>query len=146
MSKSNTFENQHLLLIFNNQPITLLGDAAGILGSAAPGSLWVGLATGDPGEAGDQSTNEATYTGYNRVGVVRSAAGWTVTGNVVSPTVDINFPQWTGGAVTPLSHFTIGTSANGAGKLLYKGSLNNSIVPGPGAVPQVTTATTISED
>ena len=146
MSKSNIFENQLLLLVFNNIAMTLVGDAAGLLPSASAGSLWVGLHTADPGEAGDQSTNEAAYTGYSRVAVVRSAAGWTVVGNTVNPTVDINFGQYTGGPVTPLTHVSVGTSPTGAGKLLYRGLLNIAITPGPGAVPQVTTATTISEE
>ena len=35
MSKSNTHENDYLKLIFNNVTMTLVGDAAGILASAA---------------------------------------------------------------------------------------------------------------
>ena len=35
MSKSNTFENDLLLLVFNNTDITLIGDAAGLQNSAA---------------------------------------------------------------------------------------------------------------
>jgi hypothetical protein len=146
MSKSNTFENEFLRLVFLNAPITLLGDASGLLGSAAAGQLFVGLATADPGEGATQLTNEATYTGYGRVPVVRGPAGWSVTGNVASPAADISFPQWAGGSAAPLTHFTIGCSATGAGKLLFKGPLNNTITPGAGAVPQVTTDTTITED
>jgi hypothetical protein len=39
MSKSNTFENQLLDLLFNNTDIPNIGDAAGIQNSAAAGSL-----------------------------------------------------------------------------------------------------------
>lgn len=42
---------------------------------------YVSLHTGDPGEAGDQTTNEATYAGYARVAVARDSGGWTVTGS-----------------------------------------------------------------
>ena len=54
MSKGNTFENDLLLLIFNNTNIANLGDATGIRGSSAAGSLYLALHTTDPGEAGDQ--------------------------------------------------------------------------------------------
>ena len=64
MSKSNTFENDLLLLVFNNTDITLIGDAAGLQNSAAAGSLYVSLHTADPDEAGDQTTNETAYTDY----------------------------------------------------------------------------------
>ncbi|MTW08909.1 hypothetical protein GM524_13670, partial [Streptococcus pneumoniae] len=45
MSKTNTFENDLLLLVFNNTDITLIGDAAGLQNSAAAGSLYVSLHT-----------------------------------------------------------------------------------------------------
>ena len=77
MSASNAFETSLLNLIFKNVTIANYGDAIGILGSATAGSLYVGLHTADPGEAGTQATSEATYTGYARVAVARSAGGWT---------------------------------------------------------------------
>ena len=57
MSKSNTHENDYLLLMFNNTTMTLVGDAAGILQSAAAGSLYFSLHTADPGESGSQTTS-----------------------------------------------------------------------------------------
>lgn len=145
MSKTNVFENALLLLVFNNTPITLVGDAAGLLGSAAAGSLYVSGHTADPGEAGDQTTNEIAYTSYGRVAVARSGAGWTVTANSVSPAAAITFPAGTGGSGT-MSHFGVGTSSTGAGKLLYKGTVTPNIVCGNGVTPQLTTATAITED
>ncbi len=41
MSKSNTFENELLLLIFNNDTLALVGDATGIVGSGADGNLYI---------------------------------------------------------------------------------------------------------
>lgn len=145
MSKTNAFENSLLLLIFNNTDIANIGDAAGLQNSATAGSLYVSLHTTDPGEAGDQSTNEIAYTSYARVAVARSGAGWTVTGNSVSPAATISFPAGTGGSGTA-THFGVGTSSSGAGVLLYKGAISPTIVCGNGITPQLTTATAITED
>ena len=51
MSKGNTFENDLLLLVFNNTAAALIGDASGLQPSATAGSLYVSLHTSDPGEA-----------------------------------------------------------------------------------------------
>lgn len=129
MSKTNTFENELLLHIFQNADITLIGDAAGLQNSAAAGNLYVSLHTADPGEGGDQTTNEAAYTNYARVAVARTSGGWTVSGNQASNAAAINFPACglTGATIT---HFGIGTDASGAGKLLFKGPLG-TVVQGP---------------
>lgn len=145
MSKTNACENSLLQLIFNNVDFALIGDAAGLQNSATAGSLYVSLHTADPGEAGDQSTSEIAYTSYARVAVARSGAGWTVTGNSVSPASTISFPAGTGGSGTA-THFGVGTSSSGAGVLLYKGAISPTIVCGNGITPQLTTATAITED
>ena len=135
MSKSNTFENDLLLLVFNNTDITLIGDAAGLQNSAAAGSLYVSLHTSDPGEAGDQTTNETAYTNYVRVAVARSGAGWTVTGNAVANAALVQFAQC-GVTGATLTHFGVGTDASGAGKLLYSGALTSSLAVSSGIQPQ----------
>ena len=145
MSKTNACENSLLLLIFNNTDFALIGDAAGLQNSATAGSLYVSLHTADPGEAGDQSTNEIAYTSYARVAVARPGAGWTATRNAVSPAATISFPAGTGGSGTA-THFGVGTSSSGAGVLLYKGAISPTIVCGNGITPQLTTATAITED
>ncbi len=129
MSKTDTLENQLLLHIFNNSAITLIGDAAGLLASAAVGSLYVSLHTAEPGEAATQATNETAYTSYARVAVARSGAGWTVATNQVSNAAAVTFPACglTGATIT---HFGIGTDLSGAGKMLYTGPLG-SVVQGP---------------
>ena len=135
MSKSNTFENDLLLLVFNNTDITLIGDAAGLQNSATAGSLYVSLHTSDPDEAGDQTTNETTYTDYARVAVARSGAGWTVTGNAVANAALVQFPQC-GVTGATLTHFGVGTDSSGAGKLLYSGALSASLAVSSGIQPQ----------
>ena len=107
--------------------------------------LFVQLHTADPGEAGDQTTNEVTYTSYARVAVARTSGGWTVTANSVSPGATISFPAGTGGSGTA-TYWSVGTAASGAGKILYSGAISPSIACGNGITPQLTTASAITED
>lgn len=146
MSKTNTFENDLLLLIFNNTDIATIGDAGGLQNSAAAGSLYVSMHTADPGEAGTQATSEAAYTGYARVAVARSGAGWVVTGNSVSPAANIDFGECTASAGSPLTHFGVGAEASGATKLLYKGAITPNITMAVGVIPRLKTTTVITED
>lgn len=139
MSKSNACENGWLLLLFNNTDFANIGDAGGLQNSVAAGSLYLSLHTADPGEAGDQTTSEATYTSYTRVAVARSGAGFTVGGNSVSLAAAATFPAGTGGSGT-VTHFGIGTASSGAGVLLYSGTVTPNIVTGNGITPQITTA------
>lgn len=141
MSKGNTFETDVLNLIFKGTAIANLADNAA---SSPATNLWVALHTADPGEAGTQTTSEATYTGYLRVAVARGA-GWTVSGNSVSPAANIDFPANTGSSQT-LTHFSVGTAASGAGKILYYGAISPNIAANTGMVPRLTTATAITED
>ncbi len=143
MSKSNTWETGLLELLFKNTAFTLVGDAGGLLPSATAGSLYFSLHTADPGEAGDQTTNEIGYTSYARVAVTRGA-GFTVTGDSVSPAANVTFPAGTGGSGTA-THFGIGTASSGAGKLLYKGTLTPNVVCGSGVTPQILAASTVVE-
>jgi hypothetical protein len=142
--KSNAWETALLLLLFNNTAVALIGDASGIQPSATAGSLYVGLASADPTEEGTQLTNEIAYTGYARVAVARSAAGWTVSGNSVVPFAAITFPPCTALTATA-TFFTVGASAAGAGMLLYGGAISPSIAIANGVTPQLSVATSITE-
>ena len=134
MSATNAFETALLTLYFNNTDHANVGDAAGIQNSATAGSFYISLHTGDPGEAGDQTTSEATYTSYARVAVARSGAGWTISGANASNAAAINFPAATGGSNT-ITHFGIGSDASGAGNLFFKGALSASLVVSSGITP-----------
>lgn len=142
MSKSDTLETAQLALLFNATPLGGIADNAG---SSPLTELYVSLHTADPGEAGDQSSNECDYTGYARVAVARTNAGWVVTGNSVSPAADIVFPAATGGSNTA-THFAIGTASSGAGSLLYSGTLSPIIAISNGVTPRLTSSTTVTED
>jgi hypothetical protein len=135
MTKTNDWENALLLLLFNNDDAANIGDASGLLGSATAGSLYISLHTGDPGEAGDQTTSEATYTSYARVAVARTTGGWTVSANLATNAAAITFPQCTGGSNT-ITHFGVGTASSGAGVLLYKGALNSSLAVSTNITPE----------
>jgi hypothetical protein len=142
MSKSNIFENDFLKLVFNATPIANIADNAA---SAPLTNLYVSLHTADPGEAGDQTTSEATYTGYARVAVARTSGGWTVTANSVSPVGVINFPAATGGTNT-ITYWAVGTASGGTGKILYSGTVTPSISVSIGVTPQLSTSSACTED
>lgn len=148
MSKSDTFENDLLLLLFNNTAIANIGDAGGLRATATAGSLWWSLHTADPGEAGTAVTNEAAYTGYARVAAARAsgAGGFTVTGNSVSPPANIDFGECTAVPGGPITHFGIVSTSSGAGKLLYSGTMTPNIAMAVGVIPRIKTTSSITED
>ena len=136
MSKSNTFENELLLLVYNNTDIADIGDAGGLQNSAAAGSLYVALHTADPGEAGTAATSECAYAGpYARQAVARSALGWTVSDNQVSNAALIQFPQCSGGSETA-QYVSITTAPSGASKILWSGELSSPLAISSGIQPQ----------
>ena len=136
MSKGNTTENDVLELIFKATTLSWNGNT----------NLYISLHTADPGEAGSQTTSEATYTSYARVTVARSGSGWTVSGNQASNAALIQFPQCTGGS-SVVTHVAIGTASSGAGQILYKGVLSSSLSVSNLVQPQFAiSALTITED
>ena len=140
MSKSNALENSVLLLFFNGTSIANIADNTA---TSPATTITIALHTGDPGEAGDQTTSEAAYTSYARVTVARTSGGWTVTGNSVSPVATIAFPAGTGGSGT-VTHWSAGSGVTD--NLMYSGTVTPNIVTGDGVTPQLTTASTITED
>lgn len=146
MSKSNAAETALLALLFNNTDFANIGDAGGLQNSATAGSFYISLHTSDPGEAGNQSTNETAYTNYARVAVARSCAGWTVSGATATNFAQISFPQCgvTGATIT---HVGIGTDSSGAGTLMYSGALNSSLAVALNITPLfAASGLTVTED
>ena len=146
MSKSNTFENDLMLLLFNNTAIADIGDVAGLRATTTAGSLWFSLCTADPGEAGTAVTSETAYTGYERVAAARSGAGFVVTANSVSPGVNVDFGECTAAAGGPITFFGVVNTSSGAGKLLYSGTVTPNITMAVGVIPRLKTTSTITED
>lgn len=143
MSMGNTWENDLLKLIFQATAIANVADNAA---SSPLTNLYVSLHTADPGEAGDQTTSEISYTGYARVAVARSGSGWTVTANSVSPAAEIAFTISSGGSGGTVTHFAVGTASSGTGKLLFSGAVSPNFVVASGVTPKLSTASAITLD
>jgi len=142
MSISNATENALMLLIFN---ATAWANYADNAASSPQTDIAIALATGDPGEAGTMSTNEASYTSYARTNVARSGSGWTVTNNSVSPAANIDAPTGTGGSGT-ISYFSAGKTGGGAVAILMSGTVTPNVASGNGVTPRLTTASTLTID
>lgn len=142
MSKSNAYETDILDLLFNATAIANVADNAA---SSPLTNLYLALHSSDPGEAGDQTTNEVAYTSYARVAVARTSGGFTVSGNSVVLAADADFPACTGSTATA-THFSVGSLTSGAGKIFYSGTVTPNISISTGVTPRLTTGTTITED
>ncbi len=136
MTLSNAAETDLLELLFTNVDWPNIGDAPGLQNSVVAGSFFIGLHSSDPDEAGDQSTNEITYTGYARIAVARSVAGFTVAGANVSNAAAVTFGEKTAGGDVTATHFSIGTSVSGAGNLIMSGALDASLLISNGITPE----------
>lgn len=150
MSISNTTEVAIMRLIYN---ATAWANYADNAATTPQTNVDVSLHTADPGEAGDMTTSETTYTSYARVSVARTSGGWTVGGSVtspdqpaiVTPVANIDFPAGTGGSGT-VTHFSTGKTGGGAAAILFSGTVTPNIVTGNGVTPRLTTASTITLD
>lgn len=142
MGKSTTTSNNLLKLIFNATNWSLIADNTA---TTPLTSLFVALHTADPTASGTQSSSEVTYTSYARVAVARTTSGWTASSAAsTSPVAAITFPAGTGGSGTA-TYWSIGTLTSGAGVILYSGTITPSIVTGTSIIPQLTTASVVTE-
>lgn len=130
--KGSTFANDLVALIFNATAIANIADNAA---TSPLTNLFVSLHTADPGPGGNQTTSEATYTGYARVSVARTSGGWTVSAADAKNAAAITFGQCTAGSNT-ITHCCIGTATSGTGKILYSGALTASLAVSAGITPQ----------
>lgn len=140
--KAATFDNDLLKLIFNATAIANIADNA----SSSPlTNLYLSLHTSDPSSSGNQTTNEATYSGYGRVAVARTSGGFTVSGNscVLAAPAVFGTPASAGEIET---YFAVGTASSGSGKILYRGPITPNLTIAIGTAPQLTTGTTITEN
>lgn len=136
MSAQDFFEDDNLEHLFINLALPNLGDAAGLQPSAGAGSFFTSLLTALPAESvSDQTVNEATYTPYARIGVARSAAGWTVAAGVVDNDSPITYAQASSGSDT-LTHFGLGFAVSGVGFLDMVGVLATALAVSVGITPE----------
>lgn len=125
--KSGGLNNQVLQLVFyGSTPAWLLN-----------ARVWVALHTGNLTDASSQTTSEATYTGYARVGVLKDTSHWTLnTGTQkVSNTLIVQFPTCSGGSNT-ITYVSLGSDATGAGQVYYWGALDTSVSVTTGKTPR----------
>ena len=134
MPASNAFRLSLANLLLQNAAIADIGNTAGLQPSGVAGSLYIGLHTADPTLTGNQTTNEATYTGYARVAVPRTSAAWTTTAGTFANAATVTFPAATAGTNT-ITYFSIGTLASGTGDLLLSGALTSSLAVSAGISP-----------
>ncbi len=128
--KGNTYAADVLAVVFQAVAKSTLFQN----GTAPITNIFISLHTADPGPSGDQTTSEATYTSYARVGVVRTSSGWSLSSETISNVAAINFPACTGGSNT-ITFVGIGTTTSGADELLYSGALTASLAVSNGITP-----------
>ena len=135
MSKGNITENDLVKFMFNNTAMPSYGS-----------NLYLSLHTSDPGEAGDQTSNETDYTNYTRIAVSRDTGGFTVTNNLSQNAALVQFPQC-GGNPQTITHVAVGTAASGTGQILYSGILNAPLAVANLIQPQIpASALQVTED
>jgi len=122
-------------LIFNATPVANIADNA----VTSPNtSFYVSLHTADPGNSGDQTVAEISYTGYARQPVARSNLGFTVAASgAVSLVGTVLFPAMTGGTGGVATWMGIGKLVSGAGLLMYKAPITPTITVVVGVVPRI---------
>ena len=125
------FRQSVALLLFNATAIANVADNAA---SSPITSVFAALHTADP-TSGNQTTSEATYTSYARVGVTRAGGGWSSTAGVVTNVAAITFPSATGGSNT-ISHVSLGTLTSSTGVVFVAGAVTASLAVSTGIQPQ----------
>lgn len=134
MSATDVFENGMLSLIFENANYANVGDATGLRGSTGSGSFYISLSTGTLTDTSTQATTETTYTGYARVAVARSTAGWSVAAGVADNDAAITYGLCSAGSGT-VTDFGVGSDSTAAGNLFVYGVLTASLAISAGITP-----------
>lgn len=148
--KSDVLEYALLRFVFNAVATDFsLGATAGST------SLWLGLFTADPGDAGS-TANEGGYAAYTRAKTDRSSAastGWSVTSGtsaalpVASPVTTVSFPQNSATSTGTFTHAAVYTSSNvSATGMLYFGAISPTIAFAQNVTPQLTSGSSITEE
>lgn len=98
---------------------------------------YLSLHTASPGAGGTQSTNEVSYTGYSRILVARSGAGWIVVGSSVTNASLLQFGTRTDAGSTTATHWAIGRLASGAGQIIQYNALVTGLPITQNITPQI---------
>lgn len=154
--KGTELQRTFLTYIFcTSAPTTQVAAGSGAATSTTT-ILWVSLHTADPGNAGNQTTNEVAYTAYSRIATQRTASGgtggWTISTTFspcsVFPTTGVTFPQCTTASTVVVTNWSVGTSsATGTTtNLYYTGTVTPNISLGANVTPSLTTGSACTED
>lgn len=122
MARALELSTQFLGAVFHKRAIPIPGD-----------KLWVSMHTAAP--QGVQDSSEVDYPGYKRVPVTRNADGWVIEGLQAANADMLSFPMVKEGGPFLITHFGIGTDADGEGRLLYQGALGFTLQINRGIVP-----------
>ncbi len=134
---TNLAETDWLDHFLTNTTFPNVGDAAGLLASAAPGSFDVALNVLDA--ITDASTvltdNEVAYTGYVRDTILRTTGGWTVTGDTASNDALMQFCEMTAGGPDTITDVSMGFAS---GSIMHVwGQVTIDLVVNNGVNPQL---------
>jgi len=139
MSFTNTAEN----IVLRNLFVKTTATGSVIAAATGTANWYAALYSASPT---DTATGTAmSYGPYARVAVPRTATGWTVTGNSVSPAANIDFAACTGGTTGVATHFALLTAATGGVMYLW-GTVTPNISVAVGVTPRLTTSSTITLD
>lgn len=143
--KNNNFSSALLSFLFNRTTGSWGNIFANPSGELS--NFYIALHTADPtAAAANQTINEVAYAGYARVAVPRDNVSFSVTGAIVHPLANIDFPNCTGGSTVTATHWSIGTTAAGAtSNILYSGAVTPNITINTGTIPRLTTASSVTE-
>jgi hypothetical protein len=93
--------------------------------------------TADPGDTGTATSSEVSGVGsYARVAVTR-ATGLSVSGNQLTNVGLVQFPIGTSGGPVTITHITLCDTATGAGDILFRCELTDTIPYQTGIQPQI---------
>lgn len=133
MPKSTASTNAFLALLYNGTTWNLIAEND----STSPATnLYIALHTAAVSAGGDQTEDEATYTGYARLAVARTTSGWEVPASGSTSNAALaQFVACTGGS-NVITHVSIGLAASGPSQILHSGALNASRTISDGIQPQ----------
>jgi hypothetical protein len=112
-------------------------------------TLYLSLHTGAVGLGGNQTTNEATYTGYARVALTRSSSGAfsAASSGSAANNALIQFGLCSGGTLPEtITHAAIGENASGTGTVIASAALNSSLVVNLNIRPQFDVSTLVVQE
>lgn len=143
MAKSLSYATDLLKLILTG--VTLPNLADNTLTDPAV-NLVLALHTDFPGEAGDQTTNEISYTGYVRQLLARLPGSWNIASGRATLATGLVFPAMVGGAGGLITHVSIGCTPTAAeNRILLIGDVLPVIDTYIGVQPRLTPASVVIE-